>query len=86
MSLEASTMDIVQKRLSALQEIADTLTEKLRKRVDMEDAQNMNPQTVKHITGILKDLRDLQLTTADTQREGTTVTLLWEEELKKYSE
>lgn len=79
-------MDITQKRLDALQKIADTLVDKLSKRVDREEPETMNPQTVKHITGMLKDLRDIQLTKADAQTEGVSITLTWDEELKKYSE
>ena len=51
-------MDQREEKLLAL---ADQILEKLSRRVSAEDADTLNPQALKHITGVMKDLRDLQL-------------------------
>ena len=77
-------MESTEVRLQKLQGIADTLVEKLRLRIDREEPETMNPQAIKHITGMLKDLRDIQLTRLEDKSEGISVTVVWEEELKQY--
>lgn len=73
-------------RLERLQLLADTILEKLQHKVALEDPAQMNPQSLKHITGVMKDLRDIQLTRTDTDRDGLQITVLWEGELERYSE
>jgi len=73
-------------RLEKLQRLADTILDKLKHKVELEDPEQMNPQSLKHITGVMKDLRDIQLTRTDTDRDSMQVTVLWEGELERYSE
>ena len=78
-------MDTMAQRLERLQKIADMLTEKLQQRVAQEDPATMNPQAIKHITGVLKDLRDIQLTRPEQERDVSAITVLWEGEVAQYS-
>ena len=79
------TTDTMAQRLERLQKIADMLTEKLQQRVALEDPATMNPQAIKHITGVLKDLRDIQLTRPEQERDVSAITVLWEGEVAQYS-
>lgn len=79
-------MDKISKRIRTLQAIADTVAEKLRQRVEAEDPHTMNLQAAKHITGMLKDLRDIQLTRPEAATEGTLLTVCWEGVPESYSE
>ena len=79
------TADTMNRRLERLQKIADMLTEKLQQRVAQEDPATMNPQAIKHITGVLKDLRDIQLTRPEQERDVSAITVLWEGEVAQYS-
>jgi hypothetical protein len=81
----AGATDIMNRRLERLQSIADMLTEKLQQRVAQEDPATMNPQAIKHITGVLKDLRDIQLTSPEQDRDASVITVLWEGEVAQYS-
>ncbi len=73
-------------RLEKLQLLADTILDKLKRKVEAEDPEQMNPQSLKHITGVMKDLRDIQLSRTDTDRDGLKIAVLWEGELERYSE
>lgn len=79
-------MNKMQQRLEKLQALADELLEKLRERISAEDPQTMNPQAIKHITGVMKDIRDIQLTKPEEDRQTMQFTVCWEGELEKYSE
>lgn len=79
-------MNKMQQRLEKLQELADELLEKLRERISAEDPQTMNPQAIKHITGVMKDIRDIQLAKPEEDRQTMQFTVCWEGELEKYSE
>ena len=79
-------MDITAKRIEMLQSLADTIAQKLRLRLEAEDPQTMNPQAIKHITGMLKDLRDIQLTRPDTTADSLQLTVCWEGVPESYSE
>ncbi len=50
-----------EKRLRAMQAVADALLEKIRQRVEAADPMEMNIQTLKHLSGVLKDLKDIQM-------------------------
>ena len=79
-------MDITAKRIEMLQSLADTIAQKLRLRLEAEDPQTMNPQAIKHITGMLKDLRDIQLTRPDSTADSLQLTVCWEGVPESYSE
>lgn len=79
-------MDITAKRIEMLQSLADTIAQKLRLRLEAEDPQTMNPQAIKHITGMLKDLRDIQLTRPDATADSLQLTVCWEGVPESYSE
>ena len=76
----------MQQRLEKLQQLADILLEKLRSRIDAEDPQTMNPQSIKHLTGVMKDIRDIQLARPIEEGQSMQLTVCWEGELEKYSE
>ena len=71
------------KRLEKMQQVADLILDKLKLRVEQEDAARMNPQALKHITGVMKDLRDIQRMDEDTA--GNRITVVLEGELEDYS-
>ena len=79
-------MDLLQTRLEQLQQLADLLLEKLRQRIEGEDPETMNPQALKHMTGMMKDIRDIQLTRVGAGQEGETLQVCLEGELVNYSE
>lgn len=68
-------MDQREEKLLAL---ADQILEKLTRRVAAEDADTLNPQALKHITGVMKDLRDLQQDAKDTGAITVTFAGQWE--------
>lgn len=47
-------------REEKLLRLADMILEKLTLRVESAEGESLNPQTLKHITGVMKDIRDLQ--------------------------
>ena len=72
-----------EKRLHRLQSVADTIIEKLEVRVSALDPLEMNPQALKHITGVMKDLKDIQ--SADGGEETGKITVVFTGELEEYS-
>ena len=72
-------------RLEKLQALADVILEKLRLRMEGETPEQLNPQALKHITGVMKDIRDIQLTRTESDNGGVLVQVLWEGELEQYS-
>lgn len=79
-------MNKMQRRLKKLQTLADLLLDKLKDRIEAEDPQTMNPQAIKHITGVMKDIRDIQLTRPEEDLKSAQLTVCWEGEWEKYSE
>lgn len=69
-------------RHEKLAALADKILDKLSLRVDAEDGETMNPQAMKHITGIMKDLRDIQQTDRDS---GCSITVTFDREWEDYS-
>ena len=84
MSLEEK--QTARQRLEKLQTLADELLEKLRQRITAEDPQTMNMQSVKHMTGVMKDIRDIQLSRPEEERQAALLTVCWEGETEKYSD
>ena len=64
--------------------MADEILEKVRLRVNLEEPETMSPQSIRHLTGVLKDLRDLQ--TPSQQQEKQTVTVRLAAELEEFCE
>lgn len=56
-----------------LLELADMLLEKLRLCVEGWEPGQLNPQTMKHATGVLKDLKDLRAGAAGGLEQLTVV-------------
>lgn len=79
-------MNRMQQRLETLQALADELLEKLQQRITAEDPRTMNLQSVKHMTGVMKDLRDIQLAKPEAEQQAVALTVCWEGEMEKYSE
>lgn len=69
-------------RLLKMQTVADLILDKLKVRVEQEDPLKMNPQSLKHITGVMKDLRDIQRMDEDI---GNRITVVLEGDLEGYS-
>lgn len=69
-------------RLMKMQTVADMILDKLKERVEQEDPIKMNPQALKHITGVMKDLRDIQRMDEDI---GNRITVVLEGDLEGYS-
>ena len=70
-------------RLRKLQGVGDVVLEKLRQRVDSLEPLEMNPQMLKHMTGVMKDLKDILTATGEEQASGITV--VFTGELEDYS-
>jgi NAD-dependent DNA ligase len=70
-------------RLRKLQGVGDVVLEKLRQRVDSLEPLEMNPQMLKHMTGVMKDLKDILTATGEEQAGGITV--VFTGELEDYS-
>lgn len=75
----------MQQRLEKLQDLADVLLEKIRSRIEADDPQIMNPQSIKHLTGVMKDIRDIQLTKTAEEGQNLQLTVCWEGESETYS-
>ena len=71
-------MDPREEKLLAL---ADEILEKLTRRVAAEEGETLNPQALKHITGVMKDLRDLQ----QDARDNGTITVTFAGEWEPYN-
>ena len=71
----------MEKTDEALQAVAALLLDKLTQRVREATAQELNPQAMKHITGVLKDLKDIRGGTEDKDPGQLTVVFSgeWEE-------
>ena len=71
----------MEKTDEALLAVAQLLLEKLTQRVRDAGPQELNPQAMKHITGVLKDLKDIRSGAADDARGQLTVVFTgdWEE-------
>ena len=85
-----------------MQGVADEILEKIRLRVGLEEPETMNPQSLRHLTGVLKDLKDIQMLRSEQDRqeqaakirnlrrqgapETATVTVSMTEELEEYCE
>ena len=67
-----------------MQAVADEILEKVHQRVILEEPETMSPQSIRHLTGVLKDLRDLQ--TPSQQQEKQTVTVRLAAELEEFCE
>ena len=65
-------------REDKLLQLADTILEKLTRRLDSEEGNTLNPQALKHITGVMKDIRDLQRDAKDTGEITVTFAGQWE--------
>jgi hypothetical protein len=61
--------------LGRLLELADLVLEKLYARVEAADPMELNPQAMKHITGVMKDLKDIRAGTHDNAGHITVVFL-----------
>ena len=70
-------------RLKKLQGVGDVVLEKLRLRVDSLDPMEMNPQMLKHMTGVMKDLKDIL--TVSGEETGGGITVVFTGELEDYS-
>lgn len=71
-------------RLRKLQGVGDVVLEKLRLRVDSLEPMEMNPQMLKHMTGVMKDLKDI-LTASVEDTANTGITVVFTGELEEYS-
>jgi hypothetical protein len=67
-----------------MQAVADEILEKVHQRVILEEPETMSPQSMRHLTGVLKDLRDIQ--TPSQQQEKNTVTVHMAAELEEFCE
>lgn len=65
-------------REEKLLQLADTILDKLTQRMHSEEGNTLNPQALKHITGVMKDIRDLQQDAADTREILVTFAGEWE--------
>ncbi len=70
-------------RLRKLQGVGDVVLEKLRLRVDSLEPMEMNPQMLKHMTGVMKDLKDIL--TASGEETAGSITVVFAGELEEYS-
>ena len=70
-------------RLRKLQGVGDVVLEKLRLRVDSLEPMEMNPQMLKHMTGVMKDLKDIL--TASGEEASGGITVVFAGELEDYS-
>ena len=66
------------KREEKLLRLADTILDKLTQRINSEEGDTLNPQALKHITGVMKDIRDLQQDATDTGQITVTFAGEWE--------
>lgn len=64
--------------------VADMVLDKLKIRVESLDPMEMNPQALKHITGVMKDLKDIQ-SEKDAQADAGHITVIFTGELEDYS-
>ena len=71
--------------MEKMQSVADEILEKIRLRVTLEEPETMNPQSMRHLTGVLKDLKDIQMPKQE-QRPGNTVTVKVAAELEEFCE
>lgn len=60
-------------RMEKMQALADTILEKLRIRVEQTQPEEINPQTFKHMTGVMKDLKDIQLLPLDVEEQRAKI-------------
>ncbi len=68
----------MENREDKLLRLADTILEKLTRRLQSEEGDTLNPQALKHITGVMKDIRDLQQDAKDTGEILVTFSGEWE--------
>lgn len=68
----------MEKREEKLLRLADTILDKLTQRMEKADSDSLNPQALKHITGVMKDIRDLQQDARDTGQITVTFSGEWE--------
>ena len=61
--------------LGRLLQLAELVLEKLYARVEAADPTELNPQAMKHITGVMKDLKDIHAGTRDDPGHITVVFL-----------
>ena len=52
-------------RAAMLLDVSDLLLEKVRKRIDSDDKIAMDTQGMKHLSGVLKDLKEIQMIRSD---------------------
>ena len=72
-------------RLERLQQLADTVLEKLCSRVEEEMPMKLEVQTLKHITGLIKDLKDIHMSGRQTDNAGQ-ITVVFEGDMEALSE
>ena len=63
----------MEKTDEALQAVAQLLLDKLTEKVRTAPPAELNPQAMKHITGVLKDLKDIRSGAADSTQGQLTV-------------
>lgn len=63
--------------------LADKILEKLSARVDASDPMELNPQAMKHITGVMKDLKDIQ--SGAQESDAGVIQVVFQGELEVYS-
>ena len=68
--------------LGRILELADLVLEKLYARVEAADPMELNPQAMKHITGVMKDLKDIH---AGTRDDAGSITVVFLGEGEQYS-
>lgn len=74
-------------RLEKMQALADTILEKIRIRVEQTEAAELNPQSLKHLTGVMKDLKDIQLCRSPEDAQAhAAITVRLARELEDYCE
>lgn len=62
-------------RLEKMQSLADMILEKIRIRIEQTEPGEINPQTLKHLTGVMKDLKDIQMlrSQADAEEQAAKI-------------
>lgn len=72
-------------RLQKLQAVGDVILNKLKLRVESLDPMEMNPQMLKHFTGVMKDLKDIHAAAGPDSGSGQ-ITVVFAGELEAYSD
>lgn len=68
-------------RAARLMDVSDLLLEKVRKLIDSDDKIAMDTQGMKHISGVLKDLKEIQMIRSepDIREQEARIAKLWRE-------